>query len=105
MKFKDITREERHKVFLNLGEFAEMIELDGRKFKAVVERNDITLRDTTDDRSSVVYDSMTIFCNKEDLASGKYFPEKRVAFNGEYWFVYTCDNEDLVTMTLYKERS
>ena len=92
-------------VFLNLDEFAEEITLDGRTIIAEVERTDIGLRDTTDERGPVVYDSVTIRCRKTYIDTGRYYPEKETWFNGEKWHVFSCDGEELVTLILYKERS
>lgn len=101
---KDAMTQDIDDVFLNLDEFAEEIVLDGHAILAVVERNDILLRDTTDERGPVVYDNVTLYVRKKDIVFGKYFPEKQCTFNGEKWHVYSCDNEEMTTLILYKER-
>ena len=102
---KEIVHHEINNVFLNTNEFAENIELDGRHFKAVVIRDGAVLNsDEKDDRQLVSYEMVTIHCNKLDVQKMKLIPEKRVSFNGESWFVYSCIYEDLVILQLYKER-
>lgn len=105
MTLKDVMDADIDDVFLNTDEFAECIRLDGMTLTAEVERTDIGLRSTTDERGPVVYDSVTIRCRKDYIDTGRYYPEKEVRFNGEKWHVFSCDSEDLVTLILYKERS
>lgn len=102
---KDVMLEDIDDVFLETEEFGEKIVLDSHSILAVVERTDILLRDTVDDRGPVVADSVTLYVRKKDIAYGKYYPEKTCYFNGEKWHVLSCDSEDLVTLVLYKERS
>lgn len=105
MKFKEAAREDIDDVFLCTDEFAEEIVLDGQKMLAVVERTDIGLRDTTDGRGPVSFDSVILYIKRMYIEFGRYYPEKVCILNGEKWYVFSCDCEDLVTLILYKERS
>lgn len=105
MTFKDAAIDDIDAVFLETDEFAERITLDGRAMLAVVERDDVEFRDPADDRVNVVYDAATLYVCKTALDAGKYLPGLRVNFNGQVWFVFSCDGEDMVTLKLYKERS
>lgn len=102
---KDVMTRDIDDVFLNIDEFAEQIVLDDHVMFAVVERSDMILRDTTDGRGPIAYDNITLYVRKKDIAWGKYYPEKACMLNGEKWFVYSCDGEELVTLILFKERS
>ena len=101
--FKEIARSEIDRIFLNLDEFAELITLDGQEISAVVEKGNVTFSSMADSRDYVDYDSVTIYCKKEYIDTGKYYSGRDVIFNNQRWKTYTCDGEDLVTLVLYRE--
>ena len=93
--------------FLNGDEFGETIVLDGCELPAVVDRSAMGFTGTTDDRLGIGVDQVTIYfrrCDKQNMRA-KYTPGAQVIFNAEQWYVLSCEDEDMVVLMLYKERS
>lgn len=98
MSFKENVLDDIQGVFLDLGEFAEVISFDGQQVKAVID----------DSHGSVKLGSAGGFFDAsglgliverrvlymEDVVSPKPVPEQKVKVNGEYWQV--CPEESSV---------
>lgn len=99
--FKDILEQEVRTVFLNTDEFAESVTLEGKTLNAVVDRPEMTWLED-DGRLGVSHKLVVLSVAFSDFPDGLW-PDKRVEFNGERWFVATADHEPLRTIRLYRE--
>lgn len=90
-------------VFLNLDEFGETINLDGKPMPAVVEEFAVDFGLESQARPGVSLEGVALQVRESD-APGEYRSGRDVRFNGERWFVLEATRDAcLRTLRLYRE--
>lgn len=84
--FKDFLNQDISNVFVNRNEFAESVDIDGKKISVVIDNDTLVEKNLKNGGEGLITDKLLFHVKKDDIPFVPY-PNQEILFNDTYYFI------------------